>query len=194
MIYLFGRRGKEQGKFRHFIRIYSWTVIGGLIATLLGLIPLIALKACCNFNFEYVFWIFAAAIVSGAISSFAFSLLSRRIRGPVPFRAKKQVEHYKEIEEDWKRDPELIKIDEKFHPAIFFVFSVGVFGIIANIIMGTLYALSKYGIVIIGYAYIGWVGILTILVCLGGSFWIRQISDVKDFTDERKKSQDEPAK
>ena len=132
MVNMFGRSTKEQGKFRYYKQIFFWTMIGGFIAVLIGLIPLIALKACCNFNFGYVFWVFGAAIVSGAISSFAFALLSRRVRKPVPFRAKKQMEHYKEIEEDWKKNPELIKIDEKFHPAIFFVFSVGVFGIIAN--------------------------------------------------------------
>ncbi|MCG3224899.1 MAG: hypothetical protein H7647_10555 [Candidatus Heimdallarchaeota archaeon] len=97
---MFGRSNKNQGKFRNFNRIFFWAMLSGVIATLLCHIPLIALKACCNISFGYVFWIFLAAIVSGAVSMLAFAFLSKRYRRPEPFRPKKKIEYYKEIEDD----------------------------------------------------------------------------------------------
>ncbi|MHA1345433.1 MAG: hypothetical protein ACTSYH_04955 [Candidatus Heimdallarchaeaceae archaeon] len=184
---MFGRSNKNQGKFRHFNRIFFWTMLSGFIAVLLGLIPLIALKACCYINFGYVFWIFLAAILSGAIFMLAFAFLSKRYRMYEPFRLKKKVEYYKGIEEEWKRDPELIKANKKFHPAIFFVFSLATFGIIVNIVYTSLYAISKYGVAISGFGFLLWIGIISIISALGGSYFIRQVSDVKDFADSRRR-------
>jgi MFS family permease len=169
-------------------------MLSGFIATLLGLIPLIALKACCNINFGYVFWIFLAAIVSGAVSMLAFAFLSKKYRRHEPLGLKKKVEYYKEIEEDWKRDPELIKVDKKFHPAIFFVLSLATFGILVNIVYASLYVISKYGIAISGFGFLLWVGIISVLGGLGGSYLIREVSIVKKFADRITKGQDKPAK
>jgi len=158
-------------------------MFSGFIDTALGLIPLLVLRICCYINLSYIFWIYLAAIVSGTVSLLAFAFLSESYRRPEPFWLKKKVEYYKKINENWKRDPELIKADKKFHPAISLYSLLATFGCLVNIVASALYVLSKYGIEIIGFTFLLWVGIVSIVLSVGGAYFIRQVSDVKNFAD-----------